>query len=140
MSVNITELIWQAKPQGQNIQGRKKLRSQDFPIGFYGTPLLLGAWLQFLWLPLDVNSLQKLLDVFLLRNEVVLCIVSVTPGGLYCFDAGEHCFYSVLETVYSVLNLIDYLRFRVPEVGLGTLFEMFGPSNLLDTLKACWAS
>ena len=59
----------------------------------------------------------------LLRNEEVL----------YCFDARElehasRCFYLVLETVYSVLNLIDYLRFRVPEVGLGTLFEMFGPS------------
>jgi hypothetical protein len=75
-----------------------------------------------------------LVDVFLLRNEeVVLFIVSVTPGGLYGFGAREPerascCFYPVLETVYSVLNLIDYLRFRVPEVGLGTLFEMFGPS------------
>ena len=51
----------------------------------------------------------------------------------YCFGAHEQecaplCFYPVLETVYSVLNVIDYLRFRVPEVGLGTLFEVFGPS------------
>ena len=59
----------------------------------------------------------------LLRNEEVL----------YCFDARElehaSCFFNpILETVYSILNCIDYLRFRVPEVGLGTLFEMFGPS------------
>ena len=69
-----------------------------------------------------------------MRNEeVVLFIVSVTPGGLYCFDAFELeraslCFVPVLETVFSVLNLINYLHFRVPQVGLGTLFEVFGPS------------
>ena len=49
------------------------------------------------------------------------------------FDAHElerasPCFYPVLETIYPVFNFIDYLRFRIPEVGLGTLFEMFGPS------------
>jgi hypothetical protein len=75
-----------------------------------------------------------LFDVFLLRNEEAgLFFVSVTPGGLYCLGASElehasRCFYPVLETVYPVLNFSDYLRFRVPEVGLGTLFEMFGPS------------
>ena len=69
-----------------------------------------------------------------MRNEeVVLLILSVIPGGLYSFGARELeraslCFYPVLETVYSVLNCVDYLRFRVPAVGLGTLFDMFGPS------------
>ena len=66
-------------------------------------------------------------------EEIVLFIVSVTSGGLYCFGARELertscCFYPVLETVYSIVNFINYLCFRVPEVGLGTLFEMFGPS------------
>ena len=37
-------------------------------------------------------------------------------------------FYPQLNTVYFVLNLIDYLRFKIPKVGLGKLFEMFGPS------------
>ena len=43
-------------------------------------------------------------------------------------EVASHCFYPVLEKVYSVINFIDYLRFRVLQVGLGTLFEMFGPS------------
>ena len=37
-------------------------------------------------------------------------------------------FSPALETVYPVLNFSDYLHFRVPEVGLATLFDMFGPS------------
>ena len=37
-------------------------------------------------------------------------------------------FSPVLETFYPVLNFSDYLHFRVPEVGLETLFEMFGLS------------
>jgi hypothetical protein len=78
MSVSITELIWQVKPRGQTIQGKRKLRSLDFPMCFYGIPLLLGTWLQFLWFPLDSNGLQKLVNDFLLRNEeVVLFIPSV---------------------------------------------------------------
>ena len=52
--------------------------------------------------------------------------------GLKSFGAREQehaprYFSLVLETVYSVLNFIDYLHFRVPEVGLETLLEIFGP-------------
>jgi hypothetical protein len=32
-----------------------------------------------------------------------------------------------LNAVYSVLNLINYLQYKVPKVVLGKLFEMFGP-------------
>jgi hypothetical protein len=49
----------------------------------------------------------------------------------FCACEQEHApryFSPVLETVYSVLNWIDYLHFSVPEVGLETLFEMFGLS------------
>ena len=38
------------------------------------------------------------------------------------------CFSLVLETVYPVLNFSDYLHFKVAEVGLEIMFEMFGPS------------
>ena len=48
--------------------------------------------------------------------------------GVRELERASRCFYPVLVTVYPVLYFIDYLRFRIPEVGLGTLFEMFGPS------------
>ena len=49
-----------------------------------------------------------------------------------CFGArdlerGSLCFRHVLNAVYPILNLIDYLRFKIPKVGLGK-FEMFGTS------------
>ena len=53
-------------------------------------------------------------------------------------DLSPRCFYPLLNTVYSVLNVIDYLHFRVPEVGLGTLFEMFGPSLQVTYQILCW--
>ena len=53
--------------------------------------------------------------------------------GPYYFGVREQerapCYFSSgLETDYPVLNLINYLLFRIPEVGFGTFFEMFGPS------------
>ena len=69
---------------------------------------------------------------FFLNEEVVVFFLSVTQvdSSLLVRELERipRCFSLVLETVFSVLNLIDYLHFRVPEVGLEKLFEMFGPS------------
>ena len=48
--------------------------------------------------------------------------------GVRNLESASLCFCLVLNTVYPVVNCIDYLRFRIPKVGLGKLFEMFGPS------------
>ena len=48
--------------------------------------------------------------------------------GARDLERASLCFRPVLNTVFPILKCIDYLRFRVPEVGLGKLFAMFGPS------------
>ena len=74
-SVIIIELIWQAKTQGESIfffflevsahsnhcYWENQIAGHCFPMFFYGRPDLLGPRLQFLWLPLDVNSLEIVL-------------------------------------------------------------------------------
>ena len=51
---------------------------------------------------------------------------------MYCLleahdlKARSTLFLSAINAVYPVLNLIDYLRKKIPKVVLGKLFEMFG--------------
>ena len=64
------------------------------------------------------------------NEEVVVFFLSVTQlDSSILVRVDESALLIVFLRFWKhVLNLIDYLHFRVPEVGLETLFEMFGPS------------
>ena len=57
MSVIITELIWQEKPEKKYNQEVGNLRFVVFQVIAYPIYSVYGDRVHFLWLPLDVNSL-----------------------------------------------------------------------------------
>jgi hypothetical protein len=77
------------------------------------------------------TTCQQSLEIVscLFIEKLSICILSNYPseGLTREWVHTPRSFSPVLNTVYSVLNLIDYLHIRVPEVGLET-FELFGRS------------
>jgi hypothetical protein len=65
LSVSITELICQAK----TIE-----KPQSIPMQVYGSIYKIPPRMQFLWLPLDVNSLYTWFQACFLKNERVTIV------------------------------------------------------------------